>query len=57
VDVAVEHDRWWAAGLAVGPLQQGLEGGGVAVQAADDIEGVGLKLGRLGERLRLVPVG
>jgi len=42
VDVAVEHDRGWAAGLAVGPLEQGPEGGGVAVEATDDIEGVGL---------------
>jgi hypothetical protein len=38
VGVAVEHDRGRAAGLAVGPLQQGSEGGRVAVQAADDIE-------------------
>jgi hypothetical protein len=36
------------AGLAVGPLQQGLEGGGIAIQATDDIKGVRLKLGRLG---------
>jgi hypothetical protein len=41
----------------VGSLEQGSEGGRVAVQAADDIEGVGLQPGRLGERLRLVPVG
>jgi hypothetical protein len=40
----------------VGSLEHGREGGGVAVQAADDIEGVGLHLRRLGERLRLVPV-
>jgi hypothetical protein len=33
-----------------------LEGGRLAVQAADDIEGVGLQPGRLGQCLRLVPV-
>jgi hypothetical protein len=42
VEVAAGHHRWRAGGLAVGPLEQGLEGGGVAVQATDDIEGVGL---------------
>jgi hypothetical protein len=57
MEVAVEHDRWRVVGLLVGPLEHGREGGGVAVQAADDIEGVGLQLGGLGERLRLVPVG
>jgi hypothetical protein len=57
MEVAVEHDRRRAAGLLLGPLEHGREGGGVAVQAADDIEGVGLQLGWLGERLRLVSVG
>jgi hypothetical protein len=42
VEVAVEHDRGWAAGFAVSPLEQGLQGGGIAVQATDDIDGVGL---------------
>src|SRR4029450_10179630 len=31
--------------------------GGIAIQAADNIEGVGLEPGRLGERFGLVPVG
>jgi hypothetical protein len=57
MEVAVEHDRRRAAGFLVSPLEHGREGGGVAVQAADDIEGVDLQLRRLGERLRLVPVG
>jgi hypothetical protein len=57
MEVAVEHDRRRAVGLLVGPLEHGREGSGVAVQAADDIEGVGLQLGWLGERLRLVSVG
>jgi hypothetical protein len=38
VEVAVEHDRGWAAGFAVSPLEQGLQGGGIAVQATDDID-------------------
>jgi len=57
MEVAVEHDRRRAAGLLVGPLEHGREGVRVAVQAADDIEGAGLQLSRLGKGLRLVPVG
>ena len=57
VEVPVAHDRRRAAGLAIGPLDHGAEGGQVAVEPADHIQGLGLELGRPGQGLRLVPVG
>ena len=57
VEVPVEGDRRRTAGLPIGPLEDGAEGGQVAVEPADHIQGLGLKLGRTGEGLRLIPVG
>jgi hypothetical protein len=57
VEVPVEHDRRRPTGLAGGPLEHGIKGLRVAVEAADDIEGVGRQLCRLGEGLGLIAIG
>jgi hypothetical protein len=49
VKVSVAHDRRRAARLAVGPLDHGAEGGQVAIQPADHIQGLGLELRRAGQ--------
>jgi hypothetical protein len=54
MEVAVEHDT---RRLVAGPIEYGRQGGGIAIEAAGHIQGVGLQLCRLGERFSLVPVG